>query len=330
MTEKTPKEDWPDLRSLKTHQVVGWTMTSDPELRAAACLELGEREIPTTGVELYDNLEDPEALVREAAARAIGQVKGPGARHFLESLAGDPAETVRAAAKNSLDRLDEPRPASPAPPSVRGDEIDGLLRKARHFEPKQRAEALWQLAGVKESGVADLMVEKLEDPFPLVRARAAAYLARHPRGSVQKRLIELMEDPDHRVRQETARALGTMRAGLVNLLEALGDDFLVVRLAATGSLVRMGGERIIREIHHAAREWVPGSPWLLEGLLDLDEGIDDHLHEWLEHPYTGVRGMALEWILDHRERRLRGAVERLLRDPETWLRSEADAVLRAL
>jgi HEAT repeat protein len=222
----------------------------------------------------------------------------------------------------------EEQPPRPTPPERLGE----LLDRVRDPEPTARAAALRELGASTDPAAGPPLAAGLDDPSPQVRAAAAAGLVRHPMARATETLLELMEDEEPEVRRNVARVLGAMRcgAGYPPLTIALGDDFQSVRIAAARALARIGGERVVRELHHAARTWVPGSPPVLEALEDLDEDVIDVVAEWLEHPYEGVRGVAIDWVVLRDLRPLRSLVETLADDPEPWLRDEARDALRRL
>ncbi|MBI4859439.1 MAG: HEAT repeat domain-containing protein [Candidatus Riflebacteria bacterium] len=318
-----------------TPELIGWLQGHETDLKVQACLDLGERRIPTTGVLLNAALTDPEPLVRREAALAVGMVRGPGARRALLAATSDPDPSVAAAVKEALDRLERPptraspegEPARTMPPGSTAE----LLERARHPDPRERAEAVAGLAAGDPSAGAVLLAA-LEDPAPGVRARAAEGLARRPMARAAGTLIDLMEDDDPDVRFQSARALGALRAGqaFACLAQALGDDFQLVREVAVAALVRIGGERVCRELHHVARTWVPGSPPLLDALQELGEDVLGELDVWIDHPYEGVRGVAVDWIASRGERRACSLLARLTDDPEGWLRQEAREALETL
>lgn len=309
-------------------------MDRDWEVRAAACAALAERGIPTTGAVLLPALGDEAPEVRQAAAAALAAVRGPGARRALERACHDELPAVAEAARQALRALDDDDPADEQPPRPTPyEEIADHLERARDPEAKRRAEAVRALGRAADASVTQALVQALEDPSPQVRAAAAEGLVRHPAGRTTERLLELMDDQEPEVRRHAARALGVLRAGAAyaSLSVALGDDFQSVRVAAASAMARLGGERVVRELHHAARTWVPGSLPVLDALEELDESVTGAVAVWLEHPYEGVRGVAVEWAADRRASPLRSLVEVVAYDDdEAWLREEARSALARL
>jgi HEAT repeat protein len=336
----------PTLASL-----IGQLMDRDPDLRAQACSGLAERAIPTTGALLLPALADDDEAVREAAATAAGHVRGPGARRALERVVrADRSPRVVDAAATALRALDgEPVAGSPVGPTL-PRVVPGApgasplatppipLTPAEALEcvswpdPGTRAAALALLGTCSDAAAGPPLVAALEDPVPLVRAHAAAALVGHPMARATDRLLELMDDEDPEVRRHCARALGAMRSpeAYPALTLALADDFQSVRIEAAAALARIGGDRVRRELHHAARTWVPGSVPVITALETLDEDVGSEVEEWLEHPYEGVRGVALDWVVARRARQHVELVERLVDDPEPWLADEARDALRRL
>lgn len=309
-------------------------MDRDPERRLEACEGLAGRAIPTTSAILIPMLDDAEPAVRAAAALALGRVRGPGSMWALAAHQDDPELLVRAAIAAALDQLsadgDDDAEQPPAPPSAqRLHDCYGLVS---HEDAAVRAAALADLARSREPGVASLLVAGLEDPSHKVRARSVEGLCSHPVGSALKRLLELMEDEEPEVRLACARALGVLGSGaaFTPLVLALADDFQVVREASAAALARLGGDRVVDELRAAARSWVPGSACLLEALESLDLGVMTEVTGWLEHPFEGVRGVALEWVATRRDVRLADSVRLLIEDDEPWIARRAAEILNAL
>lgn len=282
-------------------ELLGRLSDKDPEVRVEACGLLAERAIPTTSALLLLALDDKEPQVRIAVAQALGAVRGPGGRRALERALGDPEPKVVAAVRAALAALDEEEPDIPSPRT-----------------PFERA--------------GQDPLERARNADPVVRAEAAADLGEHAIPKGLERLLDLTEDDAAPVRREAARAIGRLRsgAGFGALTMLLGDEWQQVRVAAARALARIGGDRVVQELRHSAKTWVPGSSVVLEALEDLDVDVSYVVEGWLEHPYEGVRGVALEWVDRRGWGRLRPLVKQLATDDEPWIAEAAQQVLGRL
>jgi len=331
------EENRKKTREPSTSELVAELVSSDPERRIQACLGLSEREIPTTCALLIPATREEDARVRQAAVLALGKVRGPGVRRALERALSDSVPEVVETAREALTGLDRmvrpwkrPSTASPEPPA---EPVSLILELCNDPDPQMRVQAVTSLGALEPGtpGVCQTLAAALEDAFHAVRARAALGISRHPSGAAFKKLVELLEDVHHEVRSASARTLGMVREGqaFVSLVSTLGDDYQSVRVEASRALARIGGDLVSRELHHAATTWVAGSPPILEALLVLDEDVQTELELWLDHPYEGVRGVAVDWIVSRRDRRLFATLSRLTRDPVDWVREEvSDALMR--
>jgi HEAT repeat protein len=151
---------------------------SSPEYRAVAALFLSELTSQSKEVvpALVEALDDPEAGVRESAARALGYF-GPDAGTAVGSLVEalkDQQSSVRLAAAETLGNLGaEARIAVPDLAAALKDESSSIREAA--------AEALGKLGTVARAAVPELK-EALKDPKTLVRGKAREALDKINRG----------------------------------------------------------------------------------------------------------------------------------------------------
>jgi HEAT repeat protein len=243
---------WPQLRSLLASD-------DEPDLRsqtAAALGALGVGEAVVSG--LADVLDDPDSLVREEAARALGRIgqEAAGAVGKLARLAAeDTVSPVRGAATEALRRVNgstsAPRAAGLAEsPSVR-ESLPALLERLRSSDPRTRAETTWPLGklGADAAPALAAIVRQLRsDPDPDARWGAAWVVGRigaEAVPAVGEVASAVREDPDPDVRANAARAVGWIGASddraLEALVGALGDEGAsLLREEALVALGRIG------------------------------------------------------------------------------------------
>ncbi len=193
VTEAALDEAWPRL---------------DRNLRCAACGLLARTRGSHPETRLTEALDDPDAELRAAAARALG------ARRSLESLSG----LVR---RLEIAALDED------PEAV--EELDALV------------DALVSLAGPDDSDATAMAVERLasqlESSAEPVRRAATAVLARVARPTDTDRITALLKDPSAAVRRLAVEGLARFDADVATepLRLALADESPLVRMAAAVS-----------------------------------------------------------------------------------------------
>ena len=82
----------------------------DPRVRAQTVLILGQTGSPDAVPPLCEVLADPEAVVRTAAASALGELKAPSAIDCLKGALGESDPAARAAMEKALALLQPPPP----------------------------------------------------------------------------------------------------------------------------------------------------------------------------------------------------------------------------
>lgn len=189
---------------------------SDRMVRAQAIENLWECEDPTLADPLLKALQDdPESLVREAAAKALGAfvllaetesvpqaVRRAIEEGLLQAVQHDPAEAVRDRGLESLGFSSRP-------------EVESLILDAYHTEEDAR----------------------------LPTALRAMGRSANQRWSAE--VIARLQHADPLVREEAARAAGEIeaRGAIVELIDLLDDASDLVRRAAIWSLGQLGGKQ---------------------------------------------------------------------------------------
>lgn len=215
----------------------------DVDARALACELLGRSCGACGAVRLAAALEDPDPMVRIAAARGLARRRDPLALRALvrrlEATAGDSepeAQDERDAVTEALVAI-----ATATADDARRSTLELL---ASGFdgaaEPVRLAVArvLREVAGPEHAEHMSLLVQ---DPSPAVRCAAVAALARMGAESAAEMLHLALADEDAAVRIAAASALGeapTART-LPDLERLLGDDDPGVRAAALRALAAL-------------------------------------------------------------------------------------------
>jgi HEAT repeat protein len=227
---------------------------------AEALAQMGTEALPV----LTRLLGNPEARVREGAARALGEMGLPArsATSSLERLREDSDSIVRAQVVLGLWRLDQAageadlwRKDKKADKRAREDELRMIKRVLVDVDNKDRWEAI-EAVGVLSAearppikGLLEVLVNGLKDRDARVRAHAAKWIFRRTRQGkeVAPFLRDVVADRDAFVRQSAVEALGELgaEARVVPVLTvALLDKDPGVRLAAEEGLARGGAEAV--------------------------------------------------------------------------------------
>jgi HEAT repeat protein len=187
-----------------------------PDVRRSAAFALGRigGGALAAAPELTKCLQDADAGVRAAAARAVGDI--------VVSLQGGGAGLREAAGTALADAL------------------------AADTDSHVRAAAAYALGAFREESAAPALRKALHDPDARVRRGAVRALSQlgQPLSAAANDLTDLLQDPDALVRRDAAAALGAAgsRAAvrpLVKLAKGEGDG--VVRRSALRSLVELVG-----------------------------------------------------------------------------------------
>jgi HEAT repeat protein/beta-lactamase regulating signal transducer with metallopeptidase domain len=240
-----------------------WVPVIVPARAAEPSLAGGRPEVQDTSrsaraiLALIEALRDPDAEVREAAARALGERGDARAADALARALGDSVPDVRRAATLALAEMKDRRAIEPLLAAL--DDSDAEVRQmAAHAlgdaEDRRAIPGLMKLlqdqdAEVRQTAAHGLGEFKVKEAFePLVRAlrdadadvRQMAIWAlgeiRDPRAAAG--LAGSLTDTSPDVRQAAAQALGELRVRPVpqQLIDALRDSDADVRQAAAWAL----------------------------------------------------------------------------------------------
>jgi HEAT repeat protein len=123
------------------------------------------------------------------------------------------------------------------------DRVESLIKKLQSKHANDRAEAVRQLAGIKDARVVPLLIGALKDTDSYVRGQTAAALGGTSDNRAVQPLITALKDDDYMyVRQEAAKALGKIKDGsaVQPLINALNDETPEVREEAAKALIDIG------------------------------------------------------------------------------------------
>jgi HEAT repeat protein len=123
------------------------------------------------------------------------------------------------------------------------DKVESLIKKFQSKHPNDRAEAVTQLARIKDARVVPLLIGALKDADSYVRGQTAAALGDTGDKRAVQPLITVLKDDDYMyVRQESAKALGKIKdsSAVRPLINALNDETPDVREEAAKALIGIG------------------------------------------------------------------------------------------
>jgi HEAT repeat protein len=123
------------------------------------------------------------------------------------------------------------------------DRVESLIKKFQSKRPNDRAEAVTQLARIKDARVVPLLIGALKDANSYVRGQTAAALGDTGDKRAVQPLITVLKDDDYMyVRHESAKALGKIKDGsaVQPLINALNDETPDVREEAAKALIEIG------------------------------------------------------------------------------------------
>ena len=231
----------------------------------------------------------PQAGVREAVARALGELANPAAAAVLDTLARDAEAAVRAAAAQGAGRLASLLQSKAPEREALGNELRHLMQDP---SPVVRAAAAWGtgMAGMDGNDLWVLQRLALEKS-PAVQAALLQELWRFPGTLWIKRATTFVTSHDQGVRLAAVWSLA--RSGkaeaVAGLVRASRDADPLVRMVAL----------------EGARRGKPGSLWseLLNGTVDDDPRVRISALQGLEAGLRKDPGRVLP----------RGAVERVQR-----------------
>lgn len=189
---------------------------NETAVREAAVWALGMMGDPRGVIILVQALHDPEPIVRESAARALGIIKYPNDTKKPIGRFEDMTEDRRAA--------------------------DALLKVLKDKEVGVKASAAAALSNYGKPEVMKTLMGMLTDSSSTIRAAAATGLGGCPYMEVIPALIRLLRDDDFFTRLCAARSLGRLgdAQALDPLLEMLHDTNASVRLNTARALADLG------------------------------------------------------------------------------------------
>lgn len=340
--------DDPDVR----RALVTALTAPEPRVREMAATMLAKTPGADTLDALRDALDDPEPIVRAAAAGAMMAHDAAHPDHVargtstIEEMLSSPDRRSRTAALDTLARIDR-RPTD--------DRLGSLLADP---EPPVRAAAM-RVIGVRvEGGGRDVaspdlsgapeddarLLAGLSDPAEVVRWAAAQTLAARPR--LPARLTMLLDDPSLAVQGAAVQAMmghgPEIRDRLVPWSTATVEraTFLATALAAIHASGTPAGPEaaFLADVLHARRR--RHEDLALDALAVLDvpdaRGV---IRRCLRSSDADVRAQAIEMLDSMEERQLGGAIARLVevgaatevdRDVLAALRHDDDPWIRTL
>jgi HEAT repeat protein len=153
---------------------------------------------------LRDRLGDSSAVVRDAAARALGASTDPHTADVLAGLLHDPNGVVRDGAIRALGRIGDQRA------------VPWLRLMARDTSKHVRQAVIWSLGQIQSDKAEQTLLEASRDGNAHVRAEAGWALGLIDDPRVASRVAELAADPEPSIRQAAVCSAATMlRRGVV-------------------------------------------------------------------------------------------------------------------
>jgi HEAT repeat protein len=212
------------------------------EVRAAACVRLGEIADPRTVDVLGGVLRNPreDAQVRSAAAGALEAIGSPAGVNKLIEVMRD-AQVTDWLAVFSLAALGETA-------------FDPLLAVLTDTQAKGRAHAALALGFIGDQRAVGALLNALQDRDPVLRSRAAAALGRIGDASTFDNLVLALRDPKVHVRRDAMWALSELgdRRAVGLLIRALRDPSRFIRQQAAECLGGLDSPQALPELQRLA------------------------------------------------------------------------------
>ena len=235
-----------------------------PRARQNAAFAVGEMEPREGRAEalgrLMQALKDDDAGVREACARALGEIDDPEAVPALLGSLRDKAVPVRAASAWALGEIEDKRAVEPlmrtlwdADAEVRSQAawalgeledaraVEGLMGALKDADRRVRTQVAWALGEIEDPRAVVVLVSAVADPDPEVRRQAAWALGEIEDPAAVEALVAALKDADVDVRKQAAWALGEIADPRASgpLAKALKDTSAEVRKQAAWALGEM-------------------------------------------------------------------------------------------
>jgi HEAT repeat protein len=213
---------------------------------------------------LLGYLSNDNALVRRTAARALGEIGGPGVEDSLINLLMDENGHVRSATAEALGHLRSRQAVKPlldlltdeyasvqesaiqALAEIDDESIlDDLVKDFTSQDAPMRRNIALLIGRFSTDKASDALAFALKDEEPDVRKAVVHALSNISGDKALRSLIHAVTDDDPEVRMVAADALGNTNAPEVHdvLIPLLEDGDLWVRAAAARGLGRIGGEK---------------------------------------------------------------------------------------
>jgi HEAT repeat protein len=329
-------------------------------MRRLAAELLGELDAPEARSALVRGVHDADLTVRSTALRALAAAGSPVEPGEITGGLDDDAPQVRRAALEALRALtDDPAPARrlliDRDKLVRADAAAILLEHGRDAEaeealltltaarePAARAAALRALAAARVAGSGDLALDALSDPAASVRAQAARSAAVLDPDRAVEPLVAAMADESGEVIEAVAGALAEIGEATIpsvrrfaagSVAEALASERLARSIDPDGSERRelLRDSLLARAERHALAA-IRATALLgdrsaigtaIESLSVADPAQRANALEVIETlgEREVVRPLLALWEPDRPLERDGRWLERLLHDPDDWIRA---------
>ena len=303
----------------------------DPGVRVAAVDGLARLPAkPEVGHRLASRLDDADDRVRAAAVRAVSRTEGDGTVERLRNLAHDPSLSVRAAVAVALDgRNDSDRPS-----------VADLLADPSPDVRLAVIEAVAAVGGMSRSEtIAPVLLRALDDDSTRVRRTAAGLLA--GRTAETDGVLEVLISGSPRAQDAALLALiGHGEAGRDQLLAWAGEQIARATTVRTDRQVLEGGPSVTTAAPDTSVGFLASVLARRERML-IDRALGalavlgapeagGVLRRCLRSMDPEIRAQALEALDSVGDRRLRGAVVRLLDADNAASAQARDPVLARL
>jgi HEAT repeat protein len=264
---------------------------ADSSVRAEAARVIDEFPAEELTEALIGSLTASDENVRNAAARALADLKDPAAgTALITALEGASDPFVLAATLRALKNLRH----EPA--------LHAGLRLLAHEHPAVRHEAVGLLGYLRRpETMADIARLALSDPQAEVRRQAIAALVSGDPEAVGWTLIRAVADADWQVRAESASVIGRLKiaGGVSALMQATEDASWQVREKAVEALGQLGARKALPAIGRCAADEI--SNLRKTAVTAIGEIADPEGRRYLEPALLDsdpdVRKMA-RWALD--------------------------------
>ncbi|HUU09238.1 MAG TPA: MFS transporter [Phycisphaerae bacterium] len=245
--------------------------------------------------DVMPRLHDPDAEVRDEAARALGRIGSDDAVDVLIAHLADPDSTIRPAAAQALGRIGDPK-AIPALKEGLRDPLPEVRQAceaalASFGKPRRAERALHDLRTAEDDAdTADVatIIARLDDADGEVREEAARALGRIGATDGVSALVRRLHDPTSTIRPVIARSLGQIgdARAVPALTEALSggsdelQDAAAHALGAIGNTAARQSLQSLLDEPRAERVFASGAEALSKlGILEAAMDIVPRMHD---------------------------------------------------